>query len=377
MAREKRTRGRSRMGSKVRRKAEKALTRNTGGSYVATPTGVDNYKPKKGTHSLQIVPYEVSVDNHPQADKGELWYQRDILVHYNVGIEEKAVICPKTIGKSCPICKHLASLKKDPDADEEIIKALKPRERELFNVIDPEEDPDKVMLFEVSYYNFGEKLDEELRDGKPEWNDFAEPEDGYELSVRWKEERLGKTNYLKASRIDFEERDDYTEEILDSAIDLDKALVILPYNEIEKLLFGEPVDEEEYINNDDDDYEEERPKRKKRSKRETVEDDPEDAPEDYLGDGEEEEEEEEKPKRKRKSKKEVKDEVEEEDNDDNKEVETSKTKSLKNTNKETEKCPFGFKFGVDIDNEDECEKCDKWDECMDHFEELEKAKRGK
>ena len=339
----KKNKRRARMGDRARRKAEKAMIQNSGGSYLNLPRGTEIYKPKKGTQTLAIVPYEVKTKNHPEADVGELWYQRDIYVHYNVGIDEKAVICPKTIGKSCPICKYLSALKKDPDADEEIIKALKPKHRELYNVINLDEDSDKVLLFEISYYNFGDKLDEEIREGKPEWADFAEVEEGFALSIRFKEKQLGQNKYLQASRIDFEERDDYTEEILEQAFDLDSLLNILSYDDIEKILHGEPEDID-----DEDEEEEEKPSRRssKRKKEETSDEDEEETSDDTSDDDDEDEEDEEE-------------------------------KPAKRSRRSKGKCPYGYKFGADVDNEDECENCKKWDDCMDAFEEAEKAKRKK
>jgi len=371
---------RKRMGARARRKAENAENKGNS-SYLNLPEGVVFYKPKKGTRAIDILPYEVTVNNNPEVDKGDLWYQRTIYVHFNVGIEEKAILCPRTVGKKCPICEYIAQLKKDPEADEDLIKTIKPKERELFNVIDLDADSDKVCLFEFSYYCFGEKLDEEIREGKPEYGDFAELEDGYSLNVRFKEESLGSIKYLKASRIDFEKRDDYDESILDDVLNLDEILSVLSYDAIEKILHGIP---EEAI---EEDSKEEvvKPKKKSTRKRKAKVEEPEE------DDSEEDETEEEAPKkkstRKRKAKVEEPEEAIEEDSeeeviedepeDDSEEDETEVDEEPEPPKKKSKKgkCPYGYKFGVDVDLEKECEDCDIWETCIDEYEANKKSKR--
>ena len=205
-----------------------------GGFKFNLEEGTKFYTPKKGSRSIDILPYEVTVKNHPEQKKGELWYERTIFVHYNIGIDDKSILCPKTIGKPCPICEEMALMKKDKKADEDDVKALKPKERQIFNVRDPEE-PDELMIFESSYFTFGQQLEEEIREGKDDWAGFADLEGGYTLKVRFGEKKLGKNSFLTASRIDFEERDDLDEDILEEVQDLDKILNVMNYEAIEKI----------------------------------------------------------------------------------------------------------------------------------------------
>ena len=40
-------------------------------------------------------------------------------------------------------------------------------------------------------------------------------------------------------------------------------------------------------------------------------------------------------------------------------------KKKKQESKSDDKCPHGYKFGIDTEDHDECFDCDLWDECMD------------
>ena len=68
--------GKESMRDKIRHRAESR--RNIGGlTTLELPEGVELYKPEKGPVEFDILPYVVSVDNHPEVKKGEQWYQRN------------------------------------------------------------------------------------------------------------------------------------------------------------------------------------------------------------------------------------------------------------------------------------------------------------
>lgn len=331
MAKSKKNKRKS-MKDKARERAQNRET--TGGGFKFNlPDGVEFYSPEKGVEKLNIIPYEVTVKNHPEQDQGELWFERTIWVHYGIGIEEKNILCPKTIGKPCPICEEVARMKKDSDADEDDIKALRPRERQIFNV-STKKNPEDVMLFEMSYHLFGKQLEEEIREGEEEWGGFADLEGGYTLKIRWAEKKLGKNAFVEASRIDFMERDDLDEDILDEVLDLDSILNVLSYEELESLFLG--LEGTNADNEEEEEDDEPAPRKSKKSRKQEPEEDEDEDPKE-----EDEDEEEEKPaKRSRKSKK-------------------DKKKSKKN------KCPFDHEFGTDCDEHDDCDDCDEWDDCKD------------
>jgi hypothetical protein len=60
---------------------------------------------------------------------------------------------------------------------------------------------------------------------------------------------------------------------------------------------------------------------------------------------------------------------EQEDDEDDKPVKSTKKKEAQATQMTTSpskgKCPFGYKFGVNCEEQDECDTCDVWEACMD------------
>lgn len=311
------------MLSKMKERAKnRAQERKFGGGgfgfkFANIPNGTSFFKPKKGTHNIDVIPYRITVDDHPiGAAKGEEWYQRTIYVHYNVGPEEKTYLCRKTVGQRCPICEHAAKLrKKNREEDEEIINALKPKERELYNVIDTDNPDEGIQLFEMSYFLFGKLLETEMNDGDDSYVGFADPTDGYTLKVRFTEKTMGQGNpFLETSRIDFVERKKpYKVDIIDKAVDLDRILNVLSYEELEAIFTGA------------------------------------ESPRSFSNKQEEEEENEGAKKEQEKP--------------------ADKPKSSKNESSDDMECPIEKgAFGVKTDDLDGCESCDLWEKCIEKKE---------
>ena len=226
--------------SMKQRARERAEEREFSGGikFLRLTEDTEMFKPIKGTNNFSILPYVVNVDNHPEVDQGQNWYQRTVWVHYNVGIEGETIICPlKTIKKKCPICEHRMKLIKDSLADEKEIGKLDPSERELFNVI--HENEYKILL--IAHGNFGKLLEEEMRDDD-DYAGCAELEGGYNLRVRFKQKSWEGRKYLEASRIDFDEREDLDESVLDDVKDLDDIMLIHNYQTLYDLFWdmGDP-----------------------------------------------------------------------------------------------------------------------------------------
>lgn len=392
--------------SSLRDKArERARTRDTGtGGTMFNFGGKDvaYFDPKKGANLIDILPYRVTVDNNPNSEKGDLDYERTFYLHNNIGPEDKPYICPKTIGKPCPICEHAAKLKQQ-GADDDIIKELRPKQRQLFNVKHPDEDD--IMLWHVSFHNFGKKLETEILDSEDDDDiaGFADLEGGKTIKVRMVQGTFGKNKYLEADRIDFEDRDsDYNEDILDDVYDLDSILKILSYDELKKILLDLPTDDEE------DEDEAPRSSRKKSSKKSSKpssrdEDEDEDEEDSESDEDSDEEEEEEAPKSKKKGRGKSKakeeeeepedeeeeeepeeEDSEEEESDEDEEAEEeeeeeeapkSKKASKKDSskNKGKSKCPG--EFGKTCNDFDECSDCPQWEDCQDAQDEAERASK--
>jgi len=299
----------------TRRRREEA-ERGMAPSCFELPEDTDRFE-LKSTKSIRVdlIPYEVGEGN-PKADAGELYWERTYYIHRGVGPEQEWIVCPaRTAKKKCPICEFIAKLQKDPEADEETIRALRPSKRMLMNVVDMTDDERIIKIWDISHNYFGRAMDEALEssyeDDDDNMDNFCDLIDGSYLKLVVEKGWQGKG--FSVERIDFKSRkEDLEEDILEDSHCLDDLLIIKDYDELKELLLAGEEEEEE----EDEEPKKKKKKKKKRKKEEEDEDEGEDEEE-----NEEEEEEEEEPrkKKKKKRKKEEEDEDEDEDNwdDDN------------------------------------------------------------
>jgi len=274
--------------------AKKASTRGNYG-YLKLPKGISIFKedPKKRL-MMDIIPYIVSVNNHPDkengAEKGEQWYYRPFKIHRNIGADNEAVVCLTSIGKKCPICEYRAKLMKQGNADKKETDAIRPSSRALYNIKPKDKKAeDAIHIWDISEYCFQDQLETEVSENE-KYENFPDLEDGLTLNIRFSSETVGASKpFAKANRIDFEERDEpYDESILEEVADLDKVLNILSYEELEKKFLEmteeDDADEDDDVDDDDED-EEEAPKKKAKKKVKAPEpDDDDDDDDDYDAD---------------------------------------------------------------------------------------------
>lgn len=316
------------------------------------------FKPEKGRSKLDLVPYKVTAENNPFADVGELVHGRTIFVHYGVGPESDSVICPKTIAKRCPICEYIAGL--DWDENEDEIRDLRASKRVLYNVIDLDGDPDEILFSEMAYANFEELLAEEYAEADDDdvllGLDYLD--DRPTLKVRFKESKFKGNKYVEAAKIEAIQGDDFDKSILDDVVDLDKCLIILSAEEIQKVFLG--LDDVDEAGTGEDEKPEPEKKRSSRIKPSSDDSEKEDS---GTGDdvpmhpGKEDEPE--------------ADEPEKEPSSSDKRQRKTPKKEKKAEKDEDNKCPAGLVWGVDTDKQGSCDKCDVWDDCMDEKERLE------
>ncbi len=329
---------------KVLKDAKKSL--RTSKSYLKLPEGVKSFMidEKQKTIMIDILPYVVSDKHHPNRDeefeiaiKGDLWWRRPFKVHRNVGSHNESCVCPQSIGLKCPICEYQQELF-DQDKRKDAI-ALYPTDRNLYNVIPLDS---KFHDEEIYVWDMSEKLFQEILKDKLEEDDsheiFPDLENGETLEVSFKWKKLGKNTFPEARNIIFHERDEaYDESILNDVVDLDKILIVLPYDELANKFFEK--DEEDGgklqdIDEDDEDEDEDEAPRKKKSLHKKPS-----------------------PKRSRK--------VEYDDEEDDEEDEPPR-KSKKVGKKKTEmECPNDHIFAEDFDEYDDCSDCDLYDACYE------------
>lgn len=364
MAREKR----KSMRDRVRKHAEESKNRGGGFGIFNLPDGKDVtfFKPKKGTMNLDLLPFELTKANKDlRLEPGDLWYEKTFWVHNGIGAEDKKYLCLKTIGKRCPICDQRTQLAKTGNADQDLLKDLLPKERQLFQLIDLDDEDKGIQLWDFSYHLFGKQLEMELREQDEECAGFAELEGGFTLKIRFDEKKFGSHTFCETNRIDFKQRDDYGDDILEDVLPLDDMFKVVEYDALEAI-FLETDDEAEAGE------EEEQPSRKRTSRKK------EEKKEEELPFDPDEKEDKPEPEKKRRGRKAVKEEEPAEEQEPEKE-EKPATRTRTRAKKEEPKddgptCPEGKKFGYETNDHDCCSGCpdETWDACSAARDENEK-----
>ena len=233
---------------KVNTEARRQKTEGSSKSYLKLPKGVKVYNAEEDIKEvyLDFLPYVVSDTNHPNKDvkegigvPGSLMYQRPFKIHRNIGAENETVICPKSVGKPCPICAYQKELfTRDKDNDREDAIALYPKDRNLFVVIPLEQRKYEEVphVWDMSKKLFHDVLIEEL-ELDPSNQSFPDLELGKTLKLTFKWEKLGKNNFPMTRKITFYDRQPYEESILKEVPDLDKVLKVLTYDELHAKFF--------------------------------------------------------------------------------------------------------------------------------------------
>jgi hypothetical protein len=241
--------------------AGRRVTEHTSGSrqHLKIPEGLGLFMPKKpGAYKIEVIPYEMTkssqrfVTNY--AKPGEWYYERTHWVHDNVGVNnDKAICLAKNFNKPCPICEHRAMLLKRPDAEaEKLAYALKPKERQLFLVLDHAEPHKGLQLWDVSNWCFGKQLDQKIAaaddDDRKAFRRFADSEEGRTLKLIGSEESTGDGGgkYMKFSVDAFKERSEALDpDLFDHGHVLDDMVKEMDYDGLKKFfLQGDDEDAE-------------------------------------------------------------------------------------------------------------------------------------
>ena len=241
----------SRFAKGIRNRQKIQIQSSKGGGSIFSDTDFNRWKPGKGKHIIDVVPYFAGKNDTAEA-REEGTYMFSYGVHYNVGIDKKAYICPRTIpgleNAKCPICEHANALK-NKGAEYDEYKQYFPKKRELYNVIVQDTEKSKalgVQVFDVSYFYMGKDLEPlmqlPVRPGESEteaYVDFAlETEDGKSIAFTIGEKSVPN---LKTGKTDtfptytghmFLDRKYDIEDYLDDAYKLDELLNISSFDDI-------------------------------------------------------------------------------------------------------------------------------------------------
>ena len=246
-----------------------------------TPDGMSYFQLKaEGMKRIDILPYVVK-ESSRFADAGELHYEKTFFVH-RIGPNGDAYVCPnRTSNKKCPICEELNRMKTDPNADEGLIKSLRPKERQLFYVIDHDEPEKGVQLWDISYYLFGKQLDARIKNSEEDdgFDMFFDPgEDGFTLRLGIGERSFAGRAFYEVETIDFKPRKtEFDPEIYEDLPSLDELIKVEPFDKL-KSIFLQTSEDEEIEEEEDDDvpFETEESPKSSNVKEEEEEDDDDD-----------------------------------------------------------------------------------------------------
>ena len=270
-----------------------------------------------------------------------------------------------------------------------MVEELKPKQRQLFNILDHDDESKGIQLLEMSPYMFGFMLDEEDIAQEEDFPNmfYGDDQNGLSIQARFNEEVFAGHKFPEAVRIDFEERDDLPDEMVEKeALDLDAHLRILTYDELNAKFFELDSDENEGNHGASDEQEGEEQEEEETEKETTSTDDLEemdraelkayikvedlgikvfkshtddDIRDNILAAMEQSEAEE-------------TDESEEEEAEEPPKK-TRRKRPGKEAEQKDDRCPHGFIFGVDVDSKKarkKCDQCEEWDDCQDEKDRL-------
>ncbi len=209
-------------------------------NVVAPGQDVPQYRPKDGSHILDIIPYDAG-KNDPIVNAGDPTYTFEYWAHTNVGPSEVMLLClAEMYNKECPICEHRQKLRED-GKDDDVWKKLFPKRRNLYNVVsyDRGEEEKGVQVYDVSYHYMEKNLmaisKKPSRGGKKEKTiNFADPDDGRSITFTI-EPAKSKNDYPDFVGHTFDDRDyKIKSKILNGAFVLDEIIHIPTYDEVDK-----------------------------------------------------------------------------------------------------------------------------------------------
>ena len=189
----------------------------------------------------------------PKGDS-DSFYSEGFL-HFNLGEDSNTVVtCPKTFGSKerCPICEYVEELQKSKNKDDaKLASKLKATRKIYVNTIsrDDDEETPKVLPIGVTVLK---GLLEAICD--PDYGDITDPDEGRDVTITRKGEGM-KTEYsvLIKPKASIVSEDLSASEIEDEMTDLDSLFVKKSYEELQDVLYGESLEDDEDEEDEDND----------------------------------------------------------------------------------------------------------------------------
>jgi hypothetical protein len=229
----------------------RAQTHQSGFARTAfrIPEGYELYKfEKEGSVRLDFMGYRVGKGN-PYAAEGAMHPERTFFTHRDIGPNEDTYVClAKTFNEPCPICEYRAVLlARGADRKSEEIKALLPKERQLWLVRDLNVADSAWQLMELSFAAFGKLLDKRIKERDPDENfhKFHYPLSGSMLKIGITENPLPGGKWYEATTIDFKPRaQPYPKGLPDEMPCLDDLIIKTPYEKLKRIFLQLGEDQE-------------------------------------------------------------------------------------------------------------------------------------
>jgi hypothetical protein len=222
-----------------------------GRGSVKLPEGASFFKVKEaGSKRVEIIPYKVGKGN-PYANEGSIHFERTFWVHRGVGANSEDMVCnAKTFKTRCFLCEERMREEKKAAPNDEVVKSLAPKERQLWNILDHSEKDKGIQIWDQSYHLFGKFLDEKIKNADEEdgYQYFADLESGFTLKIGCTQEKNSGYTFIKCSDIEFKARKEaLPESMLEEAYCLDELIKEVPYDLMKRtyLQIGDDEEEEE------------------------------------------------------------------------------------------------------------------------------------
>ena len=215
------------------------------------PDGMEVFKLKEqGRKRIEILPV-LATERNRHGVAGSYTFEATYYAN-RLGADNQAYVSPSTFKQRCPVLDEYARLKNDPNADEDVVKSLRKKERQLFYVIDHDEPEKGVQLWDMSYWLFGKQLDETIKmsDEEDDFDQFFDPsENGLTVKLGVVEDQFAGNKFFKVATIAFAKRkDEIDEELWEDLEPLENLLKVLSYNELKAIMnMEEPEAEEEHV----------------------------------------------------------------------------------------------------------------------------------
>ncbi len=308
---------------KMKKKGEKSYKSRSEGAFTFIGyldfkgNGVERFKDEnKKDYLIDIIPYEIETNKHPNDKKGETAYNMDIWVHKSIGLEKGHYLCmKKTFDEPCKICeKFLESQNQGMEWDD--IKHLTPSRRCVYLM----RYKKKIYVYDTSFKIFEELWLEVVEKKKKKGEDIFPVYLNEEGCCSLEFSTTDKSGIGRYIQFDFTEIEDYDEKVLEKTISLEKLLIIPDQEKLEKILSGEvsETQDEEETEEDNSEYD------------------------DYLEEAEGDEE-----------------GTEEEQDEEEEQKEEESVKKKKKKKVEKDECPYNTQFGKDWDEYEHCDTCIK------------------